>query len=86
MANDKRNPEEDFTALSGFVEWLGLEGEEIESFITEAMTRRGHKAVTKTEWHPADNEGGDQKSSNVLGLNRGGQKKASGGSNWQYSG
>jgi len=74
--------QDDFNALSSFVEWLGLEGDEAEEFVKQAMTRRGHKPATS--WVDGDGKNKDS-GSNVLGLRTGGKTKASGGgSGWQY--
>jgi len=83
----KRNAQEDFTVVGQFAQWMELTGEELENFVKEVMTRRGHKPVTG--WRDAvegDGNNGDQGSSNILGINFGGPRKASGGSNWQYGG
>jgi hypothetical protein len=74
-------PDEDLGILGKMAEFLGLEGDELDGFITEGMTRKGHKPKTTVTWEPGDGKSDDKKS-NILGMNRGGQKAA--GSNWQY--
>jgi hypothetical protein len=75
--------QEDQSALMGFIEWLGLEGDEAESFLKEAMTKRGHKPMMT--W--ADSDGKEKNSGGtVLGMRSSSGKKAAGGSGWQYGG
>jgi len=72
--------QEDATIVGQMIEWLGLEGDEASSFMSEVMSRKGHKAVTS--WADGDGKP-DKKPSNVLGITSGGQKKAA-GAGWQY--
>ena len=72
---------DDFNVLRQFSEWMGLEAEETEKFISTMMTRRGHKPVTN--W--ADGDGGKQKNNepdNVFGIRT--SKGGNSGQNWQY--
>lgn len=76
---------DDFDVLRQFIEWAGIEGDEAENFVKEMMTRRGHKPGI--HWMDADpNDKGEGKSTNILGLVPGGNKRNSGGSNFQYGG
>lgn len=80
----KRNAQEDFGMLSQFVQWAELPAEEAEQFVKEIMTRRGHKPVVGWREGDGENNGGDQKPNNVLGINFGGAPKKDSGQNWQY--
>jgi len=71
---------EDHDFLSKFAtEFLGLDGDDLDNFVTEAMTRRGHKPVRS--W--TDSDGKTQGKTGFPGLGGGG-KSGNTGSNWQY--
>jgi hypothetical protein len=77
--------QEDQGIAAQMAEWLGLEGDEISSFVEAAMKRKGHKPVLS--W--ADNEeGGDKKKSTSIldTLTGGGDSGKKSSANWQYGG
>jgi hypothetical protein len=79
MPTPKRSAQDDFNALSSFLEWMG----EAKSFMNEMMSRRGHKPVTS--WADADpNESSGNKDDNVFGIRFGGPAKQNNGPGWQY--
>jgi hypothetical protein len=77
---------DDHDLFTNVAEMLGLEDEEADSFISSAMKRRGHKAVTQWADSEGDsgNGGGDFFSQRRQTRNVGGKQGKGNGSDWQY--
>jgi hypothetical protein len=75
--------QEDHELFSKVAEMLGLDDDETGNFVSSAMTRRGHKAITS--W--ADGEGESGGGGDFFSQKRGQREQRnvkSGGSDWQY--
>ena len=74
---------EDFEYLTKMAsEFLGLEGDEHESFVTIAMEKRGHKRTNSWVDNTEDKE--KDKNSNVFGMKKSSGGSSGGGSSWNY--